>query len=67
MGFFSNLGGAVLNGAKEWSEEANEYYEEAMSISDDDEFKEELRRVRRGSNMAKRVGYNKAAKERGIN
>ena len=67
MGFFSNLGGAVLNSAKEWSEEANEYYEEAMSISDDDEFKAELQRARRGSNLAKRVGYNKAAKQRNIN
>ena len=66
MGFFKDLGGAVLNAAKEWSEEANEYYEEAMSIYDDDEFKAELQRARRGSNMAKRTGYDKAAKERGI-
>ncbi len=61
MGFFSDLGGAI----KDWSKEANEYYREAMSMSDD-ELREEARRVLRSSNMAKRTGYRKAAKERGL-
>lgn len=64
MGFLRNLGEKAVDGLKDWSVEANEYYEEAMSISDDDEFQEELQRARRGSNMAKRIGYNKAAKDR---
>lgn len=65
MGFFSDLGGKAVNGIKEWSEEANEYYHEAMSM-DDDELRAEARRVLRSSNMAKRTGYRKAAKERGL-
>lgn len=38
MGFLRNLGEKAVDGLKDWSVEANEYYEEAMSISDDDEF-----------------------------
>ena len=63
MGFWKNLGGKAVDELKDWSEEANEYYEEAKTL-DDEEFREELKRAKRGSNMAKLVGYNKAAKER---
>lgn len=66
MGFFSDLGNAVLNSAKEFSEESREYYREAMSMSRED-LRDELRRMGNStSNMAKRNGYMKAAKERGI-
>ena len=66
MGFFSDLGGAVLNSAKEYAEESREYYNEAMSMSRED-LRDELRRMGNSTaNMARRNGYMKAAKERGI-
>ena len=66
MGFFSDLGSTVLNSAREWSEEANEYYREGMSMRPE-ELREELLRVKRHpSNKAKLVGYSKAAKDRNI-
>ena len=66
MGFFSDLGSAVLNSAKEFGEESREYYREAMSMSRE-ELQDEIRRMGNSTaNMAKRNGYMKAAKERGI-
>lgn len=66
MGFFSDLGGAILNSAKNYGEESREYYNEAMSMSRED-LRDELRRMGNSTaNMAKRNGYMKAAKERGI-
>ena len=65
MGFFGDLGNAALNGLKDWSAEAQEYYQEGMSMSKE-ELREEYQRAMRGSNNAKRVGYGKAAKERGL-
>lgn len=66
MGFFSDLGGAILNSAKNYAEESREYYNEAMSMSRED-LRDELRRIGNSTaNMAKRNGYMKAAKERGI-
>lgn len=66
MGFFSDLGKAVLEGAKEFSAESKEYYEEAMSIRDDRELLEEYKKAMTHSNMAKKIGYSKAAKARGL-
>ena len=62
MGFFSDL----YNKGTEWAQESNEYYNEAMRMSRED-LRDELRRMGNSTvNMAKRNGYRKAAKERGI-
>ena len=62
MGLFDAIGGAV----KDWAQESNEYYREAMNMSRED-LRDELRRMGNSTvNMAKRNGYRKAARERGI-
>ena len=54
MGLFDAIGGAV----KDWAQESNESRED---------LRDELRRMGNSTvNMAKRNGYRKAAKERGI-
>lgn len=66
MGFLRDLGGAVLNGAKNWNDEAMRYYEQGMEMSDDRLRKEFQRAREKPSNKARLAGYNKAAQERGI-
>lgn len=62
MGFFSDL----YDRGTEWAQESNEYYREAMNMSRED-LRDELRRMGNSTvNMAKRNGYRKAARERGI-
>ena len=66
MGFLSDLGSAALNGVRNWSQEANEYYERGMDMSDD-RLRKEFQRARENpSNKARLAGYAKAAQERGL-
>lgn len=61
MGLYDILKSAG-NAAKEFNEEEQEAYEEAMDMSED-----ELRRKLKSSGSnARRAGYMKAAKQRGI-
>lgn len=65
MGFLGDLAGAALNGLKEFGEEEQEYYREAMRLSKS-QFREEYQRAMRSTIMAEKLGYRKAAKERGF-
>ncbi len=65
MGLLGNLGGKIWNKIKETNEEAQEYYQKALYMSDD-RLMEELGYAQRRKNFAKTAGYRKAAKERGL-
>ena len=66
MGFLRDLGGAALNGVRNWAQEANEYYERAMDMSDD-RLRQEFQRARENPrNKARLAGYSKAVQERGL-
>ena len=65
MGFFSDLAGAAIGGVQNWNAEAEQHYERAMELSDN-QLRGALRTAMNGSNKAKKFGYMKAAKERGL-
>ena len=65
MGFLRDLGGKIWDKMKETNEEAQEYYQKALYMSDD-KLMEELDYAQRRKNFAKTAGYRKAAKERGL-
>lgn len=65
MGLFSDLAGAAISGLQQWNAEAEQHYERASEL-DDDKLRSALRSALNGSNKAKKAGYIKAARERGL-
>ena len=70
MGFLRDLGGAALgaavNGARNWAQEANEYYEKGMDMSDE-RLRKAFKTARENpSNKARLAGYSTAMQERGL-
>ena len=65
MGFLKNLGGKIWNKMNETNEEAQEYYQKGLYMSED-RLMEELNYAQRHKSFAKTAGYRKAARERGL-
>ena len=68
MGFLKALGylgGKIVDGVKEWNEEAQGYYQKGLELYERD-LMSELERAQRLKNFSKIAGYKKAAKERGL-
>ena len=59
------LGGKIVDGVKEWNEEAQGYYREGLDM-DEGRLMSDLERARRSGSKAKFAGYHKAARERGL-
>ena len=65
MGFFVNLGGKIINGVKNWSEEAQGYYREGLEMNEQ-RLLQKLEFAQRYKHLAEIAGYKKAAEERGL-
>ena len=61
--FLGKMASSAVDKTKEYASEMNEAYYEASSLSDD----ELIRKWRNSYNQAKKHGYAKACKERGLN
>ena len=63
--FFGNLGRKIINGVKDWSEEAQGYYREGLDMNEK-LLMQKLEFAQRYKHLAEFAGYKKAAKERGL-
>ena len=63
--FFGNLGRKIINGVKDWSEEAQGYYRERLDMNEK-LLMQKLEFAQRYKHLAEFAGYKKAAKERGL-